>query len=107
MSGQRSALYDEVTSWFDDLRPNGSGAMARCPAHDDQKQSLHISVGNDGRVLLNCFAGCETSDVLKHVGKSFRDLFPREAWHTISGRGREQYSLITYDYTDEAGQLLY
>lgn len=32
--------------------------IARCPAHDDSEPSLSIGTGDDGRVLLHCFAGC-------------------------------------------------
>ncbi len=32
------------------VQPNGNGYMARCPVHDDDKASLHVSEGRDGRV---------------------------------------------------------
>ena len=51
--------------------------MAECPAHPDRVPSLSITEGRDGRVLLNCFAGCDTSAVLAAIGLSFSDLFVR------------------------------
>jgi hypothetical protein len=54
---------------------NRSSFMAECPAHDDRVPSLSITEGRDGRVLVKCFAGCDTSMVLTAIGLSFRDLF--------------------------------
>ena len=49
---------------------------ARCPAHEDRKASLAISIGAGGKALLNCFAGCKTDDVAAAVGLEMRDLMP-------------------------------
>src|SRR5262245_1589768 len=61
---------------LDGVRPNGSGWIARCPGHDDQHASLSIHEGDDGRVLLKCFAGCETERIVAALGRQMRDLFP-------------------------------
>lgn len=45
--------------------------MARCPAHDDHNPSLSISTGDEGRVLVHCYAGCSQDaviDALKNRG---------------------------------------
>jgi len=52
--------------------------MARCPAHEDGSPSLSISEGRDGRVLLNCFAGCRLTSILQALNLSLRDLFAGE-----------------------------
>jgi hypothetical protein len=49
---------------------------ARCPAHEDRDPSLSVRETEDGWVLLHCFAGCETGDVLAAVGLQFSDLYP-------------------------------
>jgi len=55
-------------------------ALAFCPSHDDKReQSLSVAVGDNGVLLLNCFAGCETRDVLDSIGMTFRDLYPTES----------------------------
>ena len=51
--------------------------MAECPAHEDRVPSLSTTEGQDGRVLIHCFAGCDTSDVVAALGLGFRDLFPK------------------------------
>lgn len=58
------------------VRCSGRGWMARCPSHDDHEPSLSIAVGEDGRVLLNCFAGCPGESVLAALGMGMADLFP-------------------------------
>lgn len=54
---------------------NGSWT-ARCPAHADKGPSLALREADDGRILLHCFAGCETAAVLGAVGMDMTDLFP-------------------------------
>lgn len=56
---------------------NGSWT-ACCPAHDDKGPSLSVRETPDGRVLLHCFAGCETQSVVESVGLGFQDLYPPE-----------------------------
>ena len=49
--------------------------MALCPAHPDKKPSLSITYKpNNNCLLVNCFAGCATNDVLNKVGLSSPDL---------------------------------
>jgi hypothetical protein len=54
---------------------NGSWT-ARCPAHADKGPSLAVREADDGRILVHCFAGCETANVLGAVGLDMTDLFP-------------------------------
>jgi len=64
---------------LDKVRSLGkSSYMACCPAHDDRSPSLSIKECDDGRLLVHCFAGCPTTDVLDAVGLSLADLFPVE-----------------------------
>ena len=48
--------------------------MALCPAHKDRSPSLAINETDD-RLLLHCFAGCETKYVAAAVGLDMSDLF--------------------------------
>ena len=54
---------------------NGSWT-ACCPAHNDKGPSLAIRETPDGRILLHCFAGCETSNIVASLGMDMTDLFP-------------------------------
>lgn len=64
------------------LRKCGAGYLALCPAHDDHTPSLSIGHSDDGHILLHCWAGCETRDVVAALGLRWSDLFP-----TRAGRG--------------------
>lgn len=67
---------EEFISRFARVKKNGSGYQACCPSHDDQQQSLSISPGNKGGIVLKCFAGCDTKDILGEVGCTFADIQP-------------------------------
>jgi hypothetical protein len=53
-----------------------NGWESRCPAHDDQRASLSVGVGTDGRVLLTCHAGCTADAITGALGIEVKDLFP-------------------------------
>jgi hypothetical protein len=63
---------------LDRVRKSGRGWTAKCPAHEDRTASLSITAGDDGRVLLHCFAGCCTADVVAAAGLQIADLFVRK-----------------------------
>lgn len=53
---------------------NGGRYIAKCPAHKDDTPSLSLRVTED-KVLVHCFAGCDTQRILSSVGLSYSDLF--------------------------------
>ena len=70
-----SAPIDLALSKLDRVKAAGPGKwMACCPAHEDRTPSLSVSAGEDGRVLLNCFAGCPVENVLAGTGLQWGDL---------------------------------
>lgn len=48
---------------------------AKCPAHDDGQNSLGIHVTADGKILLKCYAGCSTKEIVAAMGLKMSDLF--------------------------------
>lgn len=48
---------------------------ACCPAHEDATPSLDWRLGDDGRVLLTCRAGCAAEVVVDALGATMADLF--------------------------------
>ncbi len=53
----------------------------RCPVHLDKRPSLFVREAPDGRLLVRCWAGCRTADVLDAIGLDYADLFPeRPSW---------------------------
>jgi AAA domain len=80
---------------------SGKGWMAKCPAHDDRKASLSISEGADGRVLINCFAGCTLDAVLSATGLTKKDLFPVNALPQQSNNGQFDWQRCVEAFTDK------
>lgn len=78
---QHSALGADVhrlLARLDKVKANGPGRwLACCPAHDDRSPSLAIRETEDGTILLKCFTGCPTGDVLAAVGMEMHELFPK------------------------------
>lgn len=62
-------------------RTSSNSWQACCPAHDDRLPSLTIRDTNDGTILLHCFAGCSTEDVLGAIGMEFKDIMPEKITH--------------------------
>jgi putative DNA primase/helicase len=105
---------DPITMVLDRLsgfRQSGNYWTAICPAHDDRSPSLSVAIGNDGRVLLKCHAGCTVEDIVLALNLTMADLFPhpREVGALSTNAGSQGWSEIvaTYDYRDEDGELLY
>jgi hypothetical protein len=85
----------EILSKLHNVTRANNGWSASCPAHDDETPSLSIGLGDDGRVLVHCFAGCTPEQVVAAVGMRMADLGP--ATNIVA----------TYPYHDERGAFLY
>src|SRR3990172_3506881 len=84
-------------------------ALAKCPAHDDERQSLSVSVGRDATILLKCHAGCGYQAICASLHIPPSDLFAdapdkrrRAPLHAVSNQ-----IVAMYDYEDEDGRVLY
>lgn len=53
----------EFVSQYVNLKQTGSGAIGRCPFHDDRNPSLSV---NDRGNYWNCFAGCGGGSVIDY-----------------------------------------
>ena len=126
---------EELLSRLKKVRRGGSGWHACCPAHDDRKQSLSVSVGHDGRILMKCFAGCGVVQICQSLGVKLADLFTGDyrtsgsshrrrddggrgdpAWKghpavrptaISSPESAARKQTAVYPYRDEAGRVLY
>jgi putative DNA primase/helicase len=77
---------------------SGADHTARCPAHEDARPSLKVSLAQDKRILLHCYAGCDLDAILRALELSATDLYvdPKHGRRVVA----------VYDYRDEASQLL-
>ncbi len=60
---------------FPSAKETRKGWDVCCPAHDDQHPSLGVMEGDDGKIVLNCFAGCTPEDICESLGLRLSDLF--------------------------------
>jgi len=96
--------YDDFLSHLQGVKQSGSGATAKCPAHDDDNPSLSISMGDDGKIILHCHAGCTNENIVETLGLKLSDLFlPKPAKAKIT---RVKIDTI-YDYEEPDGTLRY
>jgi hypothetical protein len=73
-----STLLNDFLSRLTNVKHVGSSKyVARCPAHKDKHASLSVTTGDDGRILLKCFAGCTAGDIVAALGLKMSDLFPQ------------------------------
>jgi hypothetical protein len=66
------------------VRGRNGAWTACCPAHEDRGPSLSVKELPDGRILVHCFAGCGTDDVLGALGIEMGDLFPEPLGHRFA-----------------------
>lgn len=56
------------------------GFMVECPTHEDRNPSVSVAYRN-GKVLVNCHAGCDARDIVADLELVMEDLFDGEATH--------------------------
>lgn len=96
-------ILDQFLAKLEGVKKSGGAYIARCPAHGDRRQSLSVTQGGDGRVLVKCHAGCAFEHIIAAMGLEATDLLPDRE------RPAPEHATITatYDYVDEYGTLLF
>lgn len=92
---------EDILKRVERVKKNGQGWMVRCPAHNDDENSLKVDRGQDGRALLKCHAGCNTADIVQGLGLTMADLFPKKS---VPVKG---HITQVYDYCDAQGRLVF
>ncbi len=73
---------DRVLARLEKVSPCGDGWSACCPAHHDDKPSMTVGVGNDGKVLVDCKIGCGFDKIVAALemdpGDFFADKQPKK-----------------------------
>jgi putative DNA primase/helicase len=89
-------------------RKAGNGWMARCVAHQDRKPSMHISEGQNGKLLVHCFAGCSQDQLfegLRLEGLCREKSRPRPARPAQPSTSRNRKDPIDADRTKFALEI--
>lgn len=59
------------------VRKTGKSSWtACCPSHNDKSPSLAVTEKDDGVILVKCFGGCSSEEIMASVGMDIGDLFP-------------------------------
>jgi hypothetical protein len=96
-----SKKLEQILEKLNGVEKYGKGHRALCPCHNDHKPSLFVTEVSDGRILMNCRAGCKTTDILAKLGFTMADLFPD------ASEGTNKTIEETYDYQNKDGNLLF
>ena len=67
---------DALLHRLERVQRSGQGWRADCPKGHKTHGTLSLAQGDDGRLLLHCFAGCSAADVLGTLGLSLADIQP-------------------------------
>src|SRR5437764_805147 len=100
-----SPALDNVLAHLKGVRPSLRGWKACCPAHADREPSLSIGLGEQGQVLLKCFAGCSLERITEAMGLTLTDLFPDggSASERAASNGRARQATQVSRGGDERG----
>lgn len=95
---------NEILSRLEGVHGSGKQYSARCPAHDDKRASLSVSVGEDGKVLFNCHAGCTPQEITRALGLSMEDLFQKSNdLPTVTRSPAKPHLVAAYQYLSPEG----
>ena len=85
--------------------------MAECPAHVDDKPSLHFTVSSENNFVIHCFAGCEWSKILE-AASGLTVVSSESNGHStelVSGSARSpldewaEYTQVSRDFWESMG----
>ena len=75
--------FNFILSKLSGATVSGNLAKARCPAHDDKKPSLTVTLKDDGKINVKCFAeNCDYKDILAAINLEPSFLYPPERQKT-------------------------
>lgn len=67
--------FSRFLARFGEVQEDMGGYLVPCPAHDDGRPSLFLTLKDTGALLVYCRAGCDREAVLKALSLEPRDLF--------------------------------
>lgn len=91
-------------------RKSGTSWSACCPAHEDDKPSLSINIGQSGNLVVSCHSpqACSAPEIMKAVGLTMGDLFASDkpGYERAATRTRRRADAV-HSYQYEDGSLAY
>jgi putative DNA primase/helicase len=97
--------YPWIAEDFDDVKEEQGGTYvsALCSLKCHRTARARFWCGADGTLLFTCFAGCCKLEMLRAVGRGWKDCYPEcTDWHKV-----QRKETATYNFKDETGAILY
>lgn len=82
---------DDLLARLKKVRKTGpNNWIACCPAHEDKNPSMTVGVGDNGGILMYCFALCPIDAITGAMGLEVSDLMPErpQGREYVAGRAR-------------------
>src|SRR6266516_1820059 len=89
------APVETILARLKGVRKSLHGWVACCQAHSDREPSLSIGLGDEGQVLLTCFAGCSLDSIVEAMEITLADLFPKAASESESQPEQTQRNVLS------------
>jgi hypothetical protein len=91
-------------------KKTSTGWRCICPVHDDHNPSLFISISDQGKILVNCKAGCDQTTVFNYLKDAA--ILPQpnpkiNGYKKPYSASPSRKEVAVYKYTDAAGALLF
>jgi hypothetical protein len=101
MAERHDMSIENLLSRLQKVKASGKNRwLCSCPAHNDKSPSMHIKLDDDGKILINCKAGCDTYSILQSIGLDWQDVMPEKA---LGHRQPPQKQVL---YASEALELI-
>lgn len=98
----KALTLDELLINLHGVKGSGSQYYAKCPAHEDNRASLSIKQTENGRIFLNCHAGCSFHDICDALNVKPSELRGETTqMHTTAPQ-----IVATYEYKDLNGNVI-
>lgn len=99
-NGRTQNALEILRAGLKNVRGPENKFTARCPGHDDHRNSLSVMRKDDGKICVHCFADCTCENILAPLNLSASDLYPPTPEKFL----RKE---TTYDYTDAEGKFVF
>lgn len=88
-------------------KPVNGGYIAHCICHDDAKESMTISEGDDGKILFCCQTGCDQDQLYREASERWDLKKKRKHYQSKRTPAQESSIVAAYDYTWADGTLVF
>lgn len=93
----------QISKALGNAKSTPGGVLCRCPCHDDKEASLSLKVTAQGKLAVNCFAGCDWRQIFDELERL--SLLPKKDF--VKKTQGPQPKEIIYRYVDENGDELF